>query len=135
MAVAIQAENVPMPVCSEIGVNQLLSSAQGTEKMITTVSENFVRGLTIVAKRTPSSSCSFECSFIWQSSHRSTSILTDISSIIMVTMLGDTLHSVNARMLGSDAMTRTNDSVVQSLLKCIQQLESPNVEMWYCIKG
>ena len=47
---------------------------------------------------------------------------------ITVTMLGDALHTVNAMMLGRDAMTGTNDSVVQSLLQCIQQLESWNDE-------
>ena len=43
-------------------------------------------------------------------------------------MLGDALQTVNPGMQGSDPMTRTNDSVVQFLLQCNQQLESSNAE-------
>ena len=49
-----------------------------------------------------------------QSSHSTNSSLTDVQNTITVTMLGDALQTVNARMLRSDAMTRTNDSVVKS---------------------
>ena len=46
----------------------------------------------------------------------------------MATMLGDASQTVNARIQGSNAMTRTNDIVVQSLLQCIEQIESSNAE-------
>ena len=59
-----------------------------------------------------------------QSSCDTTPSLTDVRNIIMVTMLGDGLQRVNAGMQGSDAMTSTNDSFVQSILQHIQQLES-----------
>ena len=53
MAVAIQVENVPMPECSEMGLNQPLNSAQGTEEIITPVSEDLVRGVISVAETLP----------------------------------------------------------------------------------
>ena len=64
-----------------------------------------------------------------QSSHGTTSSSTNIQNRVTVTMLGHALQTVNARMLGSHAMTRTNDSVIQSLSQCIQQLQSSNVKM------
>ena len=63
-----------------------------------------------------------------QSSHDTTSSWTNVQNPFTFTKLGDALQTMNARMLGSDAMTRTNDSVVQSLLQCIQQLELLNAE-------
>ena len=54
--------------------------------------------------------------------------LADAQNSITVTMLGDALQTVNARMQGSDPVTRANDSVVQSLLQWIQQLEMLNAE-------
>ena len=89
MAVAVQAENLPMPVCSEKG-----------------------------ASKPPNS----------QSGCGTTSRLADAQNSITVTMLGDALQTVNARMQGSDPVTRAKDSVVQSLLQCIQQLETLNAE-------
>ena len=59
-----------------------------------------------------------------QSSCGTTSRLTDGQNSITATMLGDALQTVNARIQGSDPVTRTNDSVVQFLLQHIQQLES-----------
>ena len=53
---------------------------------------------------------------------------TDVQNSNMVTMLGDALWTVNAGMQHSDPVTRANDSIVQSLLWCIQQLESSNAE-------
>ena len=43
-------------------------------------------------------------------------------------MLGDALWTMNAGMQHSDPVTRAIDSVVQSLLWCIQQLKSSNAE-------
>ena len=40
VAVAVQAENLPMPVCSEMGVSQLPNSAGGMEETITPVPED-----------------------------------------------------------------------------------------------
>ena len=46
----------------------------------------------------------------------------------MVAMLGDALWAVNTGMQHSDPVTRTDGSTVQSLLWCIQQLESSSAE-------
>ena len=46
----------------------------------------------------------------------------------MVAMLGDALQTVNAGIQHSDPATRTDGSMVQSLLQHIQQLESASAE-------
>ena len=63
-----------------------------------------------------------------QSSCDTTSSVTDVQNRIMVTMLGDALQTVNAGMQDSDAVTRPNNSVIQSHLQNIQQLKSSNAE-------
>ena len=63
-----------------------------------------------------------------QSGCGTTSRLAKAQNSITVTMLGDALQTVNARMQGSDPVTRANDGVVQSLLQHIQQLETLNAE-------
>ena len=49
MVVTSPLENLPLPVCSEMGVNQPPNSIQGAEETVTLVSEDFVRGTTSVA--------------------------------------------------------------------------------------
>ena len=128
MAVAIQVENVPMLECSEMGVNQPLNSAQGIEEIITSVSKDLVRGVTSVAGTLPAIATPLSAMLYIQSSHDTTFNWTYVQNTITFTKLGDALQTMNARMLGSDAMTRTNDGVVQSLLQCIQLLELLNAE-------
>ena len=128
MAVALQTENVPMPMCSKMGVKQPLNSAQGTEEMIKPVSKYFVRGVTSVAGTLSAVATPLSAMLYGHSSHSITSSLTDVQNTITVTMLGYALQTVNVRMLGSGAMTRADESVVQSLLQCIQKLESLNAE-------
>ena len=97
MTVAVQAENISMPVCSKIGVNQPPDSIHGMDETNTPI-------------------------IYGQSRCCTTSSVTVVQKMITVTMLGDALQAVNAGMQGSDAVTRTNDSVIQSLLQHIQQL-------------
>ena len=49
MVVISPPENLPLLVCSEMGVNQPPNIIQGTEETLTLVSEDFVRGTTSVA--------------------------------------------------------------------------------------
>ena len=128
MAVAVQAENVPMPVCSDMGVNQLPGGNQGAEETIMPVPEDLVHGVTsavgtplVVA--TPSSAILYG-----QSSCGTTSSVTDAQTTITVTMLGHDLQTVSAGIQSSYLMARTNDSVVQSLLQHIQLHETSNAE-------
>ena len=126
MAVAVQAENLSMPVCSEMGASQPPNSMQGMEETITPVPEDFVGGVTSAAVSTiatPSGAMIYG-----QSGCGTTPMLAYAQSSITVSMLGDALQTVNARMQGSDPVTRANDSVVQSLLQWIQQLETLNAE-------
>ena len=123
IALAVQAENSPMPVCSDMGVNQPMNSTGGTAETITPVPKDLVRGVNSVAE------AHSEVATPWnQCSCGPTSGGTDVQNSIMVTMLGDALQTVNAGMQHSDPATRTNDSIVQSLLWYIQQLESSNAE-------
>ena len=106
MAVAVQAENLPMPVCSEMGVSQQPNSICGPEETITPIPEDFVRGVTSVTGTL------LEVATLYgQSSGGTSSRLTNAQNKIMVTMLGDALQTANAEMQGSYAMSRTNDSV------------------------
>ena len=77
MVVAVQAENMSMPVCREMGVNQPPDSIHGMEELITPI-------------------------IYGQSSCCTTSIVTDVQNMIRVTMLGDALQAVNAGIQGSD---------------------------------
>ena len=118
-AVAVQVENVPMPVCSDMGVNQHPGGTQGAEETIVLVPEDLVSGVTsavgtLLAVATPSSAILYG-----QSSCGTTSSVTNAQNTIMVTMLGDALQTVNVGMQGSHRMARTNDSFVQSLLQHI----------------
>ena len=122
-AVTVQAENVSTPVCSDMGINQLPGGTQGAEETIMPMPEDMMSGVTsavgtLSPVATPSSAILYG-----QSSCGTTSRMTDAQNTIMVTMLGD---AVNAGMQGSYGMARTNDSVVQSLLQHIQQLETSN---------
>ena len=118
MAIAVQVENLPMPVCSEMDISQLPNSICGTEETMTPVPEDFVRAGTLLEVTT----------LYDQSSGGTTSRLTDAHNKITVTMLGDAYETVNAGIQGSYTMSRTNVHVFQSLLQCIQQLESSNAE-------
>ena len=115
IAVAVQAENSPMPVCSEIGVNQPPNSIGGTAETITPVPEDLVRGVNCVAGTHPEVATLYN-----QCSCGTTSGVTDVQNSITVTMLGDALQTVNAGMQHSDPVTRANDSIVQSLLQLYQ---------------
>ena len=123
IAVAVQAENSPMSVCHEMGVNQPLNSIGITAETIIPVPEDLVRGVNSVAGAPPE--VAILCN---QCSCGTTSGGTDVQNSIMVTMPGDGQWTVNAGMQHSDSVARANDSVVQSLLQCIQQLESSNAE-------
>ena len=123
IAVAVQAEHSPMPVCSEMRVNQPTNSISGTAETITPVPEDLVRGVNSVA------GAHSEVATLWnQCSCDPMSSGTDVQNSFMVTMLGDALQTVNAGMQHSDPVTKANDSIVQSLLWHIQQLKSSNVE-------
>ena len=123
IAVAVQAENSPIPVCSEMGVNQPPNSIGGIAETITPVPEDLVRGVNSVAGAHPEVATLYN-----QHICGITSGVTDVQNSIMVTMLSDALQTVKTGMQHSDPVTRVNDSIVQSLLQCIQQLESSNVE-------
>ena len=117
IAVDDQAGNSPMPVCSEMGVNQPPNSIGGTAETITLVPEDLVRGVNSVAGAHP------EVATFWnQRSCDTMSGGTDVQNSIMVAMLGEALQTMNAGMQHSDPATRANDSIVQSLLQHIQQL-------------
>ena len=123
IAVAVQAEHPPMPVCSEMGANQSTNGIRGTAETITPVPEDLVRGVNSIA------GAHSEVATLWnQSSCGPMSGGTEVQSSITVAMLGGTLQTVNAGMQHSDPATRADDSMVQSLLQRIQQLESSNAE-------
>ena len=123
IAVAVQAGDSLMPVCSKVGVNQPMNSIGGTAETITPVPEDLVRGVNSVA------GAHLEVATLWnQCSCGTMSGGTDVQNSIMVTMLGDALQTVKAGMQHSDPVTRADDSIVQSLLWHIQQLESSNAE-------
>ena len=84
IALAVQAENMSMPVCSKLGVNHPPDSICGMEETIMPIIYS-------------------------QSSCGTTSSVTDVQNMFMVTMLCDALQTVNAGMQGSDAVKRTND--------------------------
>ena len=65
MAVTSPPENLPLPVCSEMGVNLPPNSIQDVEETVTLVSEDIVRGATSVVGTLPRSNHTFKCSGIW----------------------------------------------------------------------
>ena len=123
MAVAVQAEHCLSTVCSEVGASQFMNGIGGTAEMITPVPEDLVSGVDRVVGALP------EVAVLRNQGCCSTTLEgTGVWDSIMVAMLGDALQTVDAGRQHSDPMTRTDDSMVQSLLQCIQQLESASAE-------
>ena len=123
MAVAAQAEHSPRPVCSEMGANQPTNGIRGTAETISLVPEDLVRGVSSIVGAHPEVAALGN-----QSSWGPKSGGTEVQNSIMVAMLGNALWAVNAGMQHNDPAIRTDDSVVQSLLWHIQQLESSSAE-------
>ena len=93
------------------------------------MSEDFARGITSMAGTFPAVATLLNAVVFGQSSCGTTYNLTNPQNTITVTMLCDILQIANARIQGSNAMNKTNDSkIFQSLLQGIQQSESTNVE-------
>ena len=86
IAVAVQAENSPMPGCSEMGVNQPPSSISGTAETITPVPEDLVRVVNSVAGAHPDVATLYN-----QCNCGPTSGVTDVQNSITMTMLSDAL--------------------------------------------
>ena len=126
MAVAVQVGNLSMPVCSEMERSQPPNSIQDMEETITPLPEDFAGGVTSVAVSTIATPLG--AMIYGQSGCGTTPRLADAQNSITVTMLGDALQAVNARMQGSDSVTKVKDSVGQSLLQWTQRLETLNAE-------
>ena len=123
MSMAVQAEHSLSTVCSEMGASQLMNGTGGTAEMITPVPEDLVSGADRVAGSLPEVAVLRN-----QGSCGTTPGATEVQDSIMVAMLRDPLWTVNAGRQHSDPATRADNSMVQSLLQCIQQLESTSAE-------
>ena len=123
MAMAVQAEHSLSTVCNEMGPSQLMNGIGGTAETITLVPEDLISGADRVAGALP------EVAVLWnQGSCGTTPGGTEVQDSIMVARLRDALWTVNAGRQHSDPGTRTDDSMVQSLLQHMQQLESASAE-------
>ena len=123
MAMAVQAEHSLSTVCSEMGASRSMNGIGGTAETITLVPEDLVSGVDRVAGALPEVAVLRK-----QGSCGTTPGGTEGWDSIMVAMLWDTLQTMNAGRQHSDPATRTDDSMVQSLLQHIQQLESASAE-------
>ena len=123
MVMAVQAEHSLSTVCSEMGPSQLMNGIGGTAETITLVPEDLIHGADRVAGALPKVAVLRN-----QGSCGTTPGGTEVQDSIMVARLRDALQTVNAGRQHSDPATRTDDSMVQSLLQCIWQLESASAE-------